>query len=148
MDFPPETIAKTLSGFCICHFKNSNHAPEAPSHYYVTVPISDDSSLLFCFVTSQIENRSWHYNKTNKDALASLVGVNKSILSFLKKDSFIDCNQPTLVRKLDFGKIVDSDHKFEVVTRDIPAGLRQKIVKAIKDSPIVKPFIKKLIKYP
>lgn len=145
MEIPPEVVAESLSGFSVCYFKNAEHDPDAPPHYYVTVPINDDSSLLLCFVTSQIENKSWYYNKTNKDALASLVGVNKSMLPFLKKDSFIDCNQPVLVRKKDFGKIVDFDHKFKVVTRKIPAGLKKRIVKAINDSPVVKPYIKKLV---
>jgi hypothetical protein len=69
-------------------------------------------------------------------------------MPFLKKESVIDCNQPILIHKNKFSKIVDPEHKFEVVTRNIPKRIKEKIVKAIKASPIVKPFIKKLIKYP
>ncbi|MBI5409365.1 MAG: hypothetical protein HZA14_08370 [Nitrospirae bacterium] len=148
MDFPSEYIAKNLSGFCVCYFKNTTHDPEAPPHYHVTVPISDDSSLLLCFITSQIENKAWYYHKTRETAESCLVLVGKDDLPFLKKASIIDCNQPQLIHKNKFEKLIDSDHKFEVVSRNIPKEIRGKIVKAIKASPIVKPFIKKLIRYP
>lgn len=148
MDFPPNYIAKTLSGFCVCYFKNTTHDPEAPPHYHITVPISDDSSLLLCIITSQVENKAWYYHKTNEEAESCLVSVDKHDLPFLKRKSLIDCNQPVLIHKNKFSKIIDPDHKFEVVTRNIPKEIKKKIVKAIKDSPIVKPFIKKLIKFP
>lgn len=147
MDFPPEYIAETLTGFCICFFRNTTHDPDAPPHYHITVPVSDDTSLLLCVITSQVENKACFYQKTNKDALLSLVSVNKRSLSFLKKESLIDCNHPMLVHKSKFGKIVDPDHKFKIVTRDIPDEIKDRIVDAIKDSPIVKPFIKKMIKW-
>ena len=147
MDIPPEYIAKTLTGFCVCYFKNTTHDPDAPPHHHITVPISDDSSLLLCIITSQVENKAWYYHKTNQAAGSSLVIVNRDELSFLKKMSVIDCNQPKLIHKSHFGKIVDPDHKFTIVTRNIPKEVKEKIVQAIKDSPIVKPFIKKLIKY-
>jgi len=74
--------------------------------------------------------------------------VDKGDLHFLKKASVIDCNQPILIHKNKFYKIIDPDHKFEVVSRNISTEVKKKIVKAIKDSPIVKPFIKKMIRYP
>ncbi len=147
MDFPPEYIAKTLSGFCICRFKNTTHDPEAPPHYHVTVPISDDSSLLLCFITSQIKNKAWYYHKTKETAESCLVLVDKGDLSFLKKASLIDCNQPQLIQRNQLGKLIDPDHKFEVVSRNIPKEIKEKIVNAIKASPLVKPFIKKMIRY-
>lgn len=148
MDFPPDFVAKTLAGFCVCYFKNTTHDPEAPPHYHITVPISDDSSLLLCIITSQIENRAWHYHRTKEAAESCLVLIDKGTLSFLKKASVIDCNQPMLIQKNKLGKIIDSAHKFEVVSRGIPKEIKEKIVQAIKASPIVKPFIKKLIRYP
>ena len=147
MEIPPEVIANSLSGFCICYFKNATHDHEAPPHYYVTAPISDHSSLLLCIVTSQVENKAWYYKKTDENALASLVAVNKSTLSFLKKESFIDCNQPVHVHKSKFSKIIDPDHNFKVVSRDIPDDLKKRIVDAVKASPIVKPFIKKMVQW-
>ena len=148
MDIPPDFVAKTLAGFCVCYFKNTTHDPEAPPHYHITVPVSDDSSLLLCIITSQIENKAWYYHKTKEAAESSLVLVDKGDLHFLKKASVIDCNQPILIHKNKFYKIIDPDHKFEVVSRNISTEVKKKIVKAIKDSPIVKPFIKKMIRYP
>lgn len=148
MDFPPNYIADTLSGFSVCYFKNTAHDPEAPLHYHITIPISDESSLLLCLVTSQIENKAWYYHKTNEEAEACLVLVNKNDFAFLKKDSVIDCNQPIFEHKNKFDRLVDPDHKFKVITRDIPDDVKEKIIKAIKDSPIVKGFIKKMIKWP
>lgn len=148
MDFPPDYIARTLSGFCVCYFKNTTHDPEAPPHYHITVPISDDSSLLLCIITSQIENKAWFYHGTNEKAISSLVRVDKRSLSFLKKESLIECNLPILIHKNQINKIVDPDHKFKIISRDIPEDIKEKIVQAIKASPIVKPFIKQLIRYP
>ena len=148
MEFPPEYIASTLTDFCVCYFRNSTHDSEAPPHYHITIPVSDDTCLLLCVITSQVENKAWYYQKTNKEALSSLVSLSKRNLSFLRKNSLIDCNHPVLVHKNKFSKLVDPDHKFKVVARDIPEEVKEKIVTAIKDSPIVKPFIKQLINYP
>ncbi|MFV1951913.1 MAG: hypothetical protein ACC630_08185 [Nitrospinota bacterium] len=148
VEFPLDFIARTLSGFCVCYFKNATHDADAPPHFHITIPINDDASLLLCIITSQAESRIKYYKKTSEAAISSLLEVNNNDLSFLKKGSIVECNQPVLIHKQKFGKIVDPDHKFKVVSRDIPADIKEKIVKAIKDSPIVKPFIKKLIKYP
>lgn len=146
MDFPPDYIARTLSGFCVCYFKNTKHDPEAPPHYHITIPINDDASLLLCIFTSQIENKAWYYRRTNEEAMSCLIRADKSNLPFLKKECIIECNYPILIRKNEFSKIVDPNYKLKVITRDIPSDIKKKIIKAIKDSPIVKPFIKKLIK--
>ncbi len=148
VEIPPELIAKSLSGFCVCYFKNAEHAPEAPPHYHISVPITDDSSLLLTVITSQIENRERFYRRTNKSALSCLIKVTNKELLFLKKDSIIECNQPQLIRKIDFDKTIDPDHQFAVISRDISDNIKEKIVKAIKASPIVKPFIKKMVRWP
>ncbi len=93
-----------------------------------------------------MESRIKYYQRTNKRAVPCLVSVDKNDLHFLKKESIIECNQPNLVRKKDFGRIVDPDQKCKVIMRDISSDLKEKILKAINDSPIVKPFIKKLLK--
>ncbi len=80
--------------------------------------------------------------------MSSLVRLTRRNLPLLRKESLIDCNHPLLVHKNKFGKIVDPDHKFKIVARDIPDELKEKIVKAIKASPVVKPFVKKMVKWP
>ena len=117
------------------YFKNLRHAPDAPPHYHITVPINDDSSLLLCYITSEIENKLWYYRRSNKeDAISCIVHVDKTTLSFLKHKSIIECNQPLLVSKQEFDKIIDPNIKLVVKTRDIPEELKRKIVKATKDS--------------
>lgn len=128
--------------FVISRTKNTN--PDSPPHYHITVPINDDSSLLLTVITSQTEARQNFCRRTRKEALSSLVTVSKKDLKFLKKTSIVECNQPQLVRKIDFNKIVDPDNDF---ARDIPEELKVGIIKAIKDSPIVKPFIKKMVQW-
>ena len=145
MDVPLSVLAKSLSGFTICHFKDINHDPKAPAHFYVTVPINDDLSLLLCVITSQIENRVRYYHKTNERAIDALVQVDKKDLPFLDKVSVIECNQPVLIRRNEMDKIIDPKHKFKIICRDIPRDLKEKIVSAINKSPIVKPFIKKML---
>jgi hypothetical protein len=72
--------------------------------------------------------------------------VDKTVLSFLKHESIIECNQPVFVSKQEFDKIIDPKTKLEIKLRDISEDLKKEIVKAIKNSPVVKPFIKKLIR--
>ncbi|KAF0144834.1 MAG: hypothetical protein FD156_1405 [Nitrospirae bacterium] len=147
IDIHPNYVAKTLTGFCVVYFKNRRHAPDVPPHYHITIPVNDDSSLLLGYITDEIENRLWYYRKANKeDAITSLVRVDKNILPFLKHESIIECNQALLVSKQEFDKIVDPKVKLDIKMRDIPKELKEKIIEAIKKSPVVKPFIKKLIK--
>jgi hypothetical protein len=143
---PLSLVIKNLTGFCVCHFKNINHAPESPPHYYVTIPIEDDLNLLLCVITSQIENRVWYYRRINEKAISCLVRLDKDSFSFIEKESIIDCNRPFLIPKNELSKIVDPNHKFKVVVKNIPSNIKTAIIKAINNSPIVKPFIKKLLK--
>lgn len=145
MDIPIDLISKSLTGYCVCRFKNINFAPEAPPHYYVVIPIKDDSNLLLCIITSQIENKVWYYHKKNDKAISCLVRIDTNTFPFLEKESVIECNQPFLIPKNELIKVVDQKHKFSVVTRNIPAEIKKKIVKAINDSPLVKPYIKKML---
>jgi len=145
VDLPLDVIVRSLEGFCVCYFKDKRHDLNAPPHYYITVPITDDSSLLLCIITSQIEKRMLYYRKGNLSAIDSLVCVDQNSLSFLKKESIIDCNKAELIQKHELSKIIDPKYRFEIKTRDIPAQLKQEIVLAIKKSPLIKTFIKKLV---
>jgi len=145
VDLPLNLIIESLTGFCVCYFKDKRHAPESPPHYYVTVPITDDTSLLLCIITSQVEKKMWYYRNVNVSAISSLVLVDQSSLPFLTKESFIDCNKAELIEKNELIKIVDSKPSLEIKTRDVPDELKRKIISAINKSPLVSPFIKKLI---
>ncbi len=147
MQLPDELIIDFLTDFCICRFKDKRHFSEAPPHHYVSVPINDQSSLLLAIFTSQLEKKSKYYQQTNKAALSSLEPVDQTILAFLKKPTIIDCNQAELIRKEELiHRRIDPKNGIEVVMSDIPADLKNKIVIAIKNSPLIKPYIKKLIR--
>jgi hypothetical protein len=143
---PLSVIAACLQDYSIIYFKSSQHDPKAPPHYHITVPINDDLSLLLCLITSEVENKVWYYRKTNGKAIDSLVKVNPETLPFLKKESIVECNQPILIRKSELSRLVDDKHSFKMINCEVPSGVRSKLISAIKNSPIVKPFIKKLLK--
>lgn len=47
-----EDVIKLVSSWWVLYFKNKSYEQEAPSHYYISVPIKDDSCLLLCIITS------------------------------------------------------------------------------------------------
>lgn len=143
MDLPNEVIISSIKSFCVCHFKDVKHNPDAKPHFYVNVPVNESSSLLLCIITSQIENRKNYYSKTNKKALNSLVYVDNMTLSFLSKESVIDCNQPELIGRHELIKMVDPKYGIEMKASQIPLNLQKKIIQAIQNSPVVKKYIKK-----
>jgi hypothetical protein len=146
IEFPPEYIAKQLNGFCVCHFKHKEHSDNAPPHFYVTVPVSSESSLLLCIITSQIEKKLSYYSKINKDCIDSLVRITSDDMDFLSKNSIIECNSPMLILRNHLGKVIAIKTPLDIITRDIPKSVQKKIIDAIKRSPLVKPHIKNLLK--
>ncbi|MGR3221359.1 MAG: hypothetical protein ACUZ8H_16305 [Candidatus Anammoxibacter sp.] len=144
--FPDDIIIKFISDFCICRFKDNKHLPEAPPHYYVNVPIDDDSSLLLCIITSQIEKREKFYTKANKKALKSLVYVDDGTLSLLTKKSIIDCNKADLITKTELQNRIDPKSKIEVKEGNLSDNLKIQIVRAINNSPLINDYTKKRLK--
>lgn len=146
MDLPPELIGESLGGYCICYFKHKDHAQEVPPHYWITIPSKNNSWVLLCIITSQIEKRERHYQKVNSNALPSLVKVTPTDLPFLVKESVIDCNKVLLVEKRSFYKVIDPKYKFRIITWDVPKDLQKRITVAVKSSPLVLPYIKNSLK--
>jgi hypothetical protein len=142
---PPSIIAESCKNFCVCYFKDKKFPVDAPPHFYVIVPISDESALLFIVITSQVQKREKYYNNSNPLNKCSLVKVNKSKLSCLSKECIIDCNQPELIGKNELDGRIDPKFGFEIRSRIIPHDIIDAIKKAIKSSTIVKQFIKDLI---
>jgi hypothetical protein len=150
MKLPPSVIITSLSGFCVCHFKDAAHDPSAPLHYHISIPLKEDDYLLFVLLTSQLNSKIDYYNRTNKKALNSIISIepHKDFPFIYKDDTVIDCNQPVFNRKQEFfenNKIINWENDFEIKLRDIPTDLKKRIVSALKNSPIVIPYIKNLI---
>ena len=145
MELPVNLQIDSIDSFCVCHFKHKKHSPSSLSHFYIVIPIKPSSDFIICIITSQLEKKRDFYNRTNQKALKSLVSVNKSIFGFLSKESFIDCNRAELIPKSKFSKIIDDKYSFTIKERKISESIKVEIVKAIKNSPLVIPYIKKLI---
>ena len=150
MKLPPNIIITSLSGFCVCYYKDAAHDPRAPLHYHISIPLKENDYFLFVLITSQLDSKIDYYSRANKKALNSIISINphKDFSFIYKDDTVIDCNQPIFNRKQEFfenNRIINWENDFEIKSRDIPQDLKKRIVSALKDSPIVKPYIKNLI---
>ena len=96
-------------------------------------------------ITSQVQSKIDYYTRINAVAVTSLVAVSRTDLHFLNRPSLIDCNIVELVPKAELSKKYDPAHGFEMKLPVVPEALKNKIVAAITNSPIVKPIIKKLL---
>lgn len=136
-----------LTGCSILYFKDSSHDEDVPPHYHLVIAPSDPADFVICLMTSKVEKRKEYYGRVNKKAVQSLVKVDSATLSFLKKPSVIDCNRAELIRRRDLIKRVDHDHTFKIECRDaeIPGALKDQVIAAIKNSPLINNYIKKLI---
>jgi len=145
MDLPARALLSNINNFCTFFFKDLKHAPEAPPHHYIIFPAGDGLSLTICIITSQIDSKIAYYKKTRPKAIESLVPVNENMLSFLKEESIIECNQAELITKEELMKRIDPDVPCELNAQPIPAELQKKINTAIIQSPLISPAIKQLI---
>jgi len=144
-----ETIVQSgidNSKFQICHFKGTRHPPEIGAHLYVIVPIKKDNQHLVCMITSKVDKRINYYRRVNPNALQGLVRINKSELNFLKKDSLIDCNQAELLTKEELIIRIKHDKNFKLHNHAIPMNIKEKLIKAIKNSPLINVSNKRLLK--
>lgn len=95
-------------------------------------------------ITSQIDSITDYYSN-NSRAFASLVAVDGSVLPFLNRPSLINCNSVELVAKVELLRRCDPAHGFEMKAPTVPDELKNRIIAAIDNSPVVKPIIKKLL---
>ena len=146
MDISPGALLNSINAFCILYFKDLNHDKDAPCHFYVAFPIKDDLSLIICILTSQVEAQKGYYKRTNPKAVKCLIEIDRNILSFLNKETIIDCNKAELLSKEELKKRIDPDHPCEIKERKVPSYLKREIGSAIIQSPLISAHIKKLIK--
>lgn len=145
ISIPSSIQISTIAAPCVCHFKDKQHRPEGPPHFYVIIPVNAATDLVLTMITSQVVSTTTYYSN-NPDAYTSLVAVGKSDLPFLSVDpSLINCNNVELVPKAELSKKFDPTHGFEMKLPAVPEELKKRIIAAIHNSPIVKPIIKKLL---
>ena len=96
-------------------------------------------------ITSEDINRKEYYKRTlQHKAIGSLVRVNNNDFSFLDRDSIVECNQVEYLSIQEITHRVEEEKGFKIEKEKVPAYLRKEVVSAINNSPIVKPFMKKL----
>lgn len=145
--FPLDFIIDSINDCCFIYFKDTKHLPDAPPHFYFLIPIKEDPEnvYLISIVTSQFEKRLYYYQKApNKKAAQSLVRLEKGIFDFITRESAIDCNAVEKLNKNDLLKRIDKNIGLVMKEHNIDIDFLNKIIGAIKNSPLVPPDIKSL----
>lgn len=132
-----------ITEFCIARFQDKKlQNPDV--HWYIFIPVGS-SHFLVAMITRQWDNRKEYYKRTLKPkAVDSLVKINNDDFSFLRQDSFVECNQVEYLSAEEIIHRTEEEKGFEIEKERVLAYLRKEVVSAINNSPIVKPFIKKL----
>ena len=123
----------------VFYFENREHDEHARKpHYYIALPTNNNGYIVLVMFTSQVEKRERH-RATNPEALSSLVYADEKEFEFLTTKSVIDCNDPIYKTREEIMAIVDYLRPIEA---DIPQEFKDKIIEAIKTSPVVRRNIK------
>jgi len=132
-----------ITDFCIVRFQDKK-LQNPDLHWYIFIP-TGSSHFLIAMITSQGVNRKEYYKRTLKPkAVGSLVRINNDDFSFLDRDSVVECNQVEYLSIQEITHRVEEEKGFRIEKDKIPAYLRKEVVSAINNSPLVKPFMKKL----
>ncbi len=126
----------------VYYFENSEHGEKRTPHYHIAIPTVDGGYVLLVMFTSQVEKKREYYAVTNQKAFNSLVFANETDFCFLTKESVIDCNNPMYKTSEELGAII---HNLEFKNADLTQDFIDEIVKAIKESPIARPHIKRAL---
>ncbi len=146
IEMPPEVVIDVITSPCICFFKDTKFKDDAPPHFYIIIPVNEASDLILSMITSKISSRVKYYSNTNKpEAVNSLVKINKETFSFLTRESVVECNQAEVIPKGQMKNKIDKEHGFSFKAPEIPILLLEEIKEAIRSSPLVSNYIKKLL---
>lgn len=126
----------------VFYFENIEHDEDnRKPHYHIAIKTNNNEYIIVLMFTSQIEKREAH-RASNLDAYSSLVYADETDFDFLVKKSVIDCNSPIYKTREELKAIIEN---FRVIETDIPDDFTNKLIEAIKTSPIVRRNIKKAL---
>lgn len=159
MNLSLETIASALSGkaadFNMIHFRDISHDKGAPAHFWVTISTGDNQYMLLSIVTSQMSRLEKRYTAEGEEkALDSLVPLSISDFNGIAKPCVINCNETTLLSAKQLIDRIDKAYcsaksksciEFIHCDRDFNSELKNRIVRAISDSPSVRPEVRENI---
>ncbi|MDD5687050.1 MAG: hypothetical protein PHE88_04375 [Elusimicrobia bacterium] len=134
--------------FHICYFADSTHQPNSPPHYNIFIPITDNTCLLVCFITSKVEKRKKYYDKSSsigQKAINSLVYIGKKDFNCLKQDSIIDCNQVVRLTREELKNRIRDKSEFKIIRDAISKKIQKEIIGAVRNSPVVDSYIKSIL---
>jgi hypothetical protein len=134
-----EQEIKSLKPFQICQFRDIYHN-EYKLHRYIKIPYNKPDKIILCIFTSQIKSVEKRYIKFDNKSLNSLVYVTPLELPFLEKPTIIDCHEPNIFTKDRLIRHIDKDIGFKIkIEENIPDKIKDKLIYAILNSPIVSP---------
>lgn len=124
-------------------FKNRDYDKNAPKHYHISIKVKNNNYVLLTLITSQVDKKKRFYKLSNPKLLESLIIISSDDIDVLSKESCIDCNQPIFLTKEELLAKIDGSIEFIEVKMDM--NLKEKIIQAIKKSPMVRDEIKEQI---
>lgn len=105
--------------------------------------MKNNNYVLLTLITSQVDKKKRFYKLSNPKLLESLIIISSDDIDVLSKESCIDCNQPIFLTKEELLAKIDGSIEFIEVKMDM--NLKEKIIQAIKKSPMVRDEIKEQI---
>jgi len=124
----------------VFYFENTEHDEDRRKpHYHIAIKTNNNAYILVVMFTSKVKKRQLH-RSSNPDAYSSLVYADEKDFDFLREPSVIDCNSPIYKTRDELSAIMENLQPIETY---IPDEFRDKIITAIKTSPVVRPYIRK-----
>lgn len=153
MDLPPSALVRTLSSreVYVLRFQHAAHKDNPKPHYWIFLPVRDDGYLCFCMFTTQFQGRHQFYNRPphGEAAVEALHYVPPGTVHFLRSPNgcLVDCNAPQLVTRPQLASCISPEKPLEVVASaaDLPRGFAKELTAKIRRSPVVKPYVKRLL---
>ncbi len=149
IEIPLNLIIDSIEDCCFIHFKDIKFPSKAPAHYYFVIPSNEASKVFYIIsmITTKVEENLYYYQKTpTPKAAQSLVRLKKGSFKFIVDESAINCNMAEKLTKGDLLRKIDKNIGIEVMKRKIDAALKEKIISAIMNSPLVTPALKSTLK--
>jgi hypothetical protein len=153
MNVPIEALTRSLCNgkaeFNLIHFKDLKLPPNAPAHFHVTISLGDDQYLLLCIITSQMQKLERIYRFRNQQgAIDSMVPLSSDDFPTLSIGCVVNCNDTELLTRDELARRIDPSISLDFISfnQSFSDVLKNSIINAIDNSPIVKPNIQKILR--
>jgi len=133
-------------------FKDKNHEPDAPKHFYICLPTIDDNYVCLVMSSSQCGKIKSKYREIDELSFSekphkcsdSLIELDEnSGVSFITRESVVNCNTPKYGTLEEIKRDIDKEITF--IDTSIPDHIYERMIEGVRKSPIVKKFIRRNI---